>query len=92
MTFLNYQSYYKKNYKGNHECFMCLDGTVEKCLIKLNIQPFFIKDCHCDGFIHKHCFESWYSINKNCPVCRNYMAKNTSCLLHICGFVGIHKK
>jgi hypothetical protein len=61
--------------KDNFECFICYEMTCENELepIKLNSKIYYLKNCNCDGFIHKKCLTIWYNKNKKCPICRMYM-------------------
>ena len=54
-------------------CFICYEIKItnEKKPMKLKTQQYYIKNCSCDGLIHKHCLDTWYSKTKNCPICRH---------------------
>ena len=52
-------------------CFICyeiLDGTSGP--IKLNNNIYYLKNCKCDGDIHKNCIDKWFNEYKSCPICR----------------------
>jgi hypothetical protein len=57
------------------ECFVCLETSFEDELhpIKLNTSIFYIRDCNCNGYIHKKCLDIWYNTNKKCPICRKHL-------------------
>jgi hypothetical protein len=60
------------------ECFICYETIIDDLQpIKLNSNNYYIKKCNCNGFIHKNCLDIWYSKNKKCPVCREFMCDNT---------------
>lgn len=57
----------------NCECFICLHETYidNKSLpIRLVNQPFYIKSCNCDGWVHYSCLQNWYNEHDSCPICR----------------------
>ena len=64
------------------ECFICYEIKLEDKIdpIRLKIQLLYLKNCECDGTIHKKCLDIWFNLNKNCPICRNLITKN-DCLL-----------
>jgi hypothetical protein len=60
-------------------CFICYEVLCENMKpIKLNSKIYYLKNCNCDGFIHKNCIDTWYNINHSCPVCRTTIVKNTN--------------
>lgn len=69
----------KEDEKEIMECFICYESSYENELkpIKLNSNNYYIKKCKCNGFIHKNCLDIWYSKNKKCPICREFMCNNT---------------
>lgn len=62
------------------ECFICFEIKLEneKTPIQLKKQPYFIKTCVCNGFVHKKCLNHWYTNSQNCPICRVGMKKAPS--------------
>jgi hypothetical protein len=64
------------------ECFVCYEITNEtECEpIKLHKQTYYIKNCCCDGFIHKQCLDKWFKNTKSCPICRNNIYENDTTL------------
>ena len=42
-----------------------------RCILKYN------KFCNCDAFIHNNCFDNWYMIHTECPICRIKIEKNS---------------
>ena len=81
MIFRTYDPYYDDlviNYEVNI-CFICYEHLCENMKpIKLNSKIYYLKNCNCDGFIHKKCIDTWYNINSSCPVCRTAIVKNTN--------------
>ena len=61
----------------DNECFICYETTFDK-IIKLNNQCFYFKTCKCDGYIHKQCLDIWFDTTNKCPICRNFINKNTN--------------
>jgi hypothetical protein len=62
-----------------YECFICFEIINKNDLrySKLNKQSMFIKNCKCDGNIHKKCLKIWFDTNRSCPICRtNVIEKN----------------
>jgi len=59
----------------NEECFICFETKFDnkEGSIKLNSSLDYIKNCCCDGFIHKKCLEIWLRKHCKCPICRNDM-------------------
>ena len=59
------------------ECFVCLSVELydEPYPIKLRRDDVYLRNCCCDGFIHKKCLDDWYDVSSKCPVCRLYMEK-----------------
>lgn len=56
-------------------CFICYEIQIENEIkpLKLNNQPYYLKTCSCDGFIHKPCLDKWYSLSQTCPICREFI-------------------
>jgi hypothetical protein len=56
-------------------CFICYEIQIEneKKPLKLYTQPYYVKSCYCDGFIHKYCLDKWYSLSESCPICREFI-------------------
>ena len=66
----------EKEKKENYDfCFVCYEIGIpnEKKPLKLKTQKYYIKSCTCDGLIHKHCLDIWYSTTQICPICREYI-------------------
>lgn len=61
------------------ECFICYEIKDEEnqFSLKLSSQPYYIKKCSCDVFVHDICLHKWYAIHYNCPICRIHMEVNT---------------
>ena len=79
MIFRTFDHYYNDDILLNKEdvCFICYDFlNVNETPIKLNSKTYYFKNCNCDGFIHKKCFDKWYDTNHSCPVCRILVTKN----------------
>lgn len=72
------------------ECFICYEIKLEDKIkpIKLKMQMLYLKNCECDGTIHKKCLDIWFNLNKNCPICRNLITKNDCVLIK---FMNCHK-
>ena len=54
-------------------CFICYDFLSEsenEIPIKLNSKIYYLKNCNCDGLIHKKCLDIWYDTKFSCPICR----------------------
>jgi len=81
MLFRTYDPYYDDlviNSETN-VCFICYEVLFENMKpIKLNSKIYYMKNCNCDGFIHKKCIDTWYNINNSCPICRTAIVKNTN--------------
>ena len=43
----------------------------------------YILDCDCNAYIHKSCFEEWYTKTKSCPICRKRINYNSSIIHYI---------
>ncbi len=80
MSFINYCL--AKNSKTEQsedilrdECFVCYEFATlcEVSPIRLKNQALYIRECKCDGVIHRRCLEEWYKMNKRCPICRIYV-------------------
>ena len=56
-------------------CFICYEIQIENEIkpLKLYSQPYYIKSCYCDGFIHKSCLDKWHSLSETCPICREFI-------------------
>jgi hypothetical protein len=67
----------KKKNTCTDECFVCLSVELndEECPINLRRDDAYLRNCCCDGFIHRKCLDDWYDVSSKCPVCRLYMAK-----------------
>ena len=54
------------------DCFICFEliNANEFKKNKLNNNSLFIKNCRCDGYVHKKCLKIWFDIHKSCPICR----------------------
>lgn len=79
-----YDDYYiEKNNNNNNNiidyCFICYEIRCgdETYPIKLNSNIYYIKNCVCDGYIHKKCLDLWYNNYPNCPICRIDIEKRT---------------
>lgn len=72
------------------ECFICYEIKLEDKTepIRLKIQLLYLKNCECDGVIHKKCLDIWFNLNKNCPICRNLITKNDCIFIK---FMNCHK-
>jgi hypothetical protein len=65
-------------------CFICYELLCENMKpIKLNSKIYYLKNCNCEGFIHKECFDKWYNINNSCPICRTAVVKNSNIISKI---------
>lgn len=53
--------------KNNHSCSICMD--------KLGYQ-FNIHETECNHLFHKKCFDQWFILKKNCPLCRQKIIKH----------------
>lgn len=60
-----------------NECFICYEVALEdeKNTIELSKQPYYVKICECNGYIHKHCLNNWISLTEKCPICRIFIEK-----------------
>lgn len=60
------------------ECFVCLE--MDDCnglkSINLKTQHIYIKNCTCNGWIHRSCLETWCKKNAACPICRMQISVN----------------
>ena len=58
-----------------HECFICFEvsNQYEKTPSRLNNIIHFLKNCHCNGWVHNNCLEIWHKNHETCPICRNKM-------------------
>jgi hypothetical protein len=54
------------------ECFICYEFQTDSELtpISLRSELNYIKECTCNGWIHKKCLDLWCKKNKKCPICR----------------------
>lgn len=85
MLFRTFEPYYNDDielYNETNFCFICYEFLYEnEKPFKLNSKIYYLKNCMCEGFIHKKCIETWYNINKSCPICRNPIFKNEKFLI-----------
>ena len=60
------------------ECFVCFQSDIDNGSkpISLRYQHLYIKNCNCDGQIHKKCLEIWCKKNLKCPICRIELREN----------------
>ncbi len=74
----NYPIILSGEYDDN-DCFICFErmSANRQRSISLISQPFYIRDCICNGAVHCECLKIWYDINKSCPICRKKMVENT---------------
>jgi len=90
MFFCTYQHY---DYEEPHdylnqidiiECFICFEIKIidEDNPIRLQEQPFYLRECECDSYVHRKCLKMWIDTNKNCPICRK-MVREKSYTLRI---------
>ena len=96
MLFITYEPYIEKdeiityNLYGNYnsectsvkpECFICYECIYEKQLISKIINVIkYSRTCRCNVSVHAYCFDKWFVVNNNCPVCRTPVVKNNYCL------------
>jgi len=74
----------------DEECFICYEIKLDNKInpIRLKMQLLYLKNCECDGTIHKKCLDMWFNLNRNCPICRNLITKNDCVLIQ---FMSYHK-
>jgi hypothetical protein len=74
----NHSIYFENKADDAENCFICYENKEDDKInpISLNYQIFYLKNCDCDGVIHKECLDNWFKIQKKCPVCRNAIIKN----------------
>ena len=67
----------QKNKEEISECFICYEIILPDKTkpIKLISQKDYVKNCTCNGWIHKNCLDDWYNISKKCPICREIITK-----------------
>ena len=67
----------QKNKEEISECFICYEIILPDKTkpIKLISQKDYVKNCTCNGWIHKNCLNNWYNISKKCPICREIITK-----------------
>lgn len=70
------------------ECFICYENQTESKLntISLRSELNYIKDCTCNGWIHKKCLDIWYKKNKKCPICRIEIAENLPIVINVINY------
>jgi len=68
----------KNDTEKPHECFVCFHTDTDDDLkpISLRYQDLYIKNCNCDGQIHKQCLELWCKQKLKCPICRIELREN----------------
>jgi len=77
MIFRVYEHYDDNEYENIvSECFICYDSSDILELISLKSQPYYHKNCNCDGDIHKNCLDTWFMKQNKCPICRMVITKN----------------
>ena len=62
---------FTNSHYSNYEkelCIICFEDGFKK----YNYEDWrnYYKKCQCKFFIHEECFNEWYNINPNCPICR----------------------
>jgi len=60
------------------ECFVCYEirNDLEPSTISLKSDVKYIKNCSCNGWIHKKCLDIWYTNQRKCPICRKEIREN----------------
>jgi hypothetical protein len=64
-------------------CFVCYEIINNKKPIRLRNNCYYLKNCTCDGSIHKKCLDYWYNIKQTCPICRITILKNSGIMIKI---------
>ena len=79
MIFRTFEHYNDHVFFQNEKnvCFICyeINNANEYEPVKLNSQTDYIKNCNCNGWIHKKCLNKWYNKSRSCPICRIYVNK-----------------
>ena len=78
----------KKNKKRKYEeCFICFKIiNNKKTPFRLKSECYYQKKCSCNGWVHKSCLDYWYDTKPVCPICRNYIYKNSDIMVKIFKF------
>ena len=59
-----------------NECVICLEYKNNEDL-PIQLQTIlYVKLCDCNIWIHVSCLDTWYELNKNCPICKKAMYKD----------------
>jgi hypothetical protein len=92
-TFEPYNDDINKDSNINNECFICYDYAIDDNVlpIQLRKQQFYIRNCTCNGYIHKKCLYLWIDNNHSCPICRNKIIRYNSYKINICVDEYFHK-
>lgn len=91
MIFRTYEIYNEENIfeqkeeinEEINECFICWDNKNDETLIKLTNQNIYFNNCNCNIIIHNSCLQTWFEINKSCPICRIMMIKKCNYIIYI---------
>lgn len=78
MLFLTFEPYNNDETNDLLECFICFENKNEENQEPLNLktQIYYLKNCNCNGSVHKKCLDIWYDKNQKCPICREFIDKN----------------
>jgi hypothetical protein len=81
---------YEKQIIEKNECFICFEIIIEDELepIQLKNQKLYIKNCNCNGYVHKMCLDKWYNTNNKCPICRENINKKVDIILTYTNYNG----
>jgi hypothetical protein len=75
------------------DCFICYEAKSEEGTetIKLKSHNDYLKNCLCDGWVHRNCLNNWYEKSNRCPICRQFITKNTKTSFYIVFFKIFYK-
>ena len=82
-TYNVYENEENEEKEEKEECIICWENINNEKIIKLIKQTIYLKNCQCSAIIHNSCLKKWFSINKNCPICRKFMIKKYNYFLYI---------
>lgn len=58
----------------SNDCIICLEKCEKKISKRTTIASHYKKECQCEYYAHKECYEQWFDKCLRCPICRESLA------------------